>query len=268
MEALGLGSGMGLKALALAVVAGVLLWLFMRASDARARRKNDAHTAGRVIGFVGQMGTGKTYTAVSIAHRRLQAGANVWTNFKLNLPAEYADRWFQFRTWHDIIEAEDAVIIIDEAHLLAPSGRMDFPMAAKSKLSQARSYGLDLYWISQHESRVNKQLRDLTNFIFKCEQTLGGKGFKAKAFEMENLRRKSAKPLYVRRVKRTKTIDALYNTLEILDFDDLVESEDVEVAERMRAARDRRNDKTTGARASGGPSSDVLARLNGQPIDT
>jgi hypothetical protein len=98
-------------------------------------------------------------------------------------------------------------------------------MVARWKLAQARKFRLDVYWISQHENRVNSVLRDLTSMIYVCQAYMGGKYFVAHGFEPECVRKKG-EHLDRLTYKRDDTIANLYDTLEILEADDhLVEGD-------------------------------------------
>jgi RecA/RadA recombinase len=203
-----------------AVVLGLLVvWLDHR------KDKNKKHKGGQVIGVVGRMGSGKSYFAVKMAYNRLLAGVTVVTNFTMHfdhLPngEALAKNWRQFSGWDQFAELENAVVIIDEAHLYAPSSKhIDFPMIARFKMSQARKFKLDVYWISQHEDRVNRTLRDLTSMIFVCESFFGGTTFKALGYEPEKVRRKD-QHIERRGYRIDLNIANLYDTLQILDFDD------------------------------------------------
>jgi hypothetical protein len=213
--------------------------------------------SGQVVGIVGRMGSGKSYMAVRMAYRRLSNGANVCTNFTLKLTNHTEDgrcldgvpyirdeldedgkvvarwkdthwcpcktvtgQWRQFSGWEDFATLENAVVIIDEAHLYAPSNKtMVFPTVARFKMSQARKFRLDVYWISQHENRVNSILRDLTNIVYVCRSWAGGQWFSAVGYEPENMRRKN-QHLDRQGYKLDLRIANLYDTLQILDVDE------------------------------------------------
>lgn len=208
----------------------VVLGLAVVLLDHRAAQRSGDRTSGRVIGVVGRMGSGKSYFAVRMAHNRMRAGAQVVTNFSMTLPAELAGKWRQFNGWEQFAELEDCVVIIDEAHLYAPSSQhLHFPMIARFKLAQARKFGLDVYWISQHEDRVNRTLRDLTNMIYVCRSFFDGKYFSANGYEPEKLRRKD-EHIDRRGYRFDASIANLYDTLEILDVDE-------HVAQGMAGAR-------------------------------
>lgn len=213
------------------VVGGmVVLGLLVVVLDHWMQRRRGGRTSGRVVGVVGRMGSGKSYFAVRMAYSRLRAGARVCTNFTMNLPPHLAGNWQQFHGWDQFAELSDAVVIIDEAHLWAPSSQhLHFPTVARFKLSQARKFGLDVYWISQHEDRVNRTLRDLTNMVYVCRSFFEGRYFSAKGYEPEKLRKKG-EHIDRRGYRLDLRVANMYDTLEILDVDD-------HVAKGMGAAR-------------------------------
>jgi hypothetical protein len=218
----------GLLAVGLVVVVGVLCGVLGRLGAARERRQAVQGGAGRVVGIVGRMGSGKSYMAVRMAYRRLQAGTNVVTNFSMKLDGDPSIKgeWRQFRGWEDFATLENCIVIIDEAQLYAPSNKvLQFPMVARWKLAQARKFKLDIYWISQHENRVNSVLRDLTHMIYVCKAFMGGKTFLAYGYEPENVRKKGE---HIDRLnyRFNLKIGELYDTLQILDADEHLTSGD------------------------------------------
>jgi hypothetical protein len=210
--------------------------------------------AGKVVGVVGRMGSGKSYFAVRMAYRRLGRGENVCSNFTVNTERLRGRRrwwlpftrvkttfgtWTPFYGWEQIAELENCVVIVDEAHLYAPSSKsLQFPMVARWKLSMARKFGLDVYWISQHEDRVNRSIRDLTNLIYVCNAWFDHLAFSAKGYEPEKVRRKD------QHVDRrfyffSKYIASLYDTLEVLQVDEHLGDESID---RAHAIGNRYND--------------------------
>jgi hypothetical protein len=204
------------------------------------RKTGEAATGGngRVVGIVGRMGSGKSYFAVRTAWRRINAGANIVTNFTMvfdephdgkcpkGCTCKLRDRWQAFTGWEMFAYLEDAVVIIDEAHLWAPSNRpWDFPTVAKWKLAMARKFRLDLYWISQHEDRVARTIRDLTNMLYLCSSWGGGIYFTAKGWEPEVFRR-ATKHVDRKGYFFNAKIANLYDTLEVLETDTSVHGAD------------------------------------------
>lgn len=268
------------------------------------RRMNAATTktggSGRVVGIVGRMGSGKSYMAVRMAIRRLKRGANVVTNFTMNLDG--ADRvnelhkagakpkaiaaelsmpvervkvltgitgtWRMFRGWEQFAELEDAVVIIDEAHLYAPSNKsLVFPDVARFKMSQARKFGLDVYWVTQHENRVNSILKDLTNMMFVCRSWMSGTGFTVKGYEPEHMRKKG-KHLERQMYRLNVEMAGLYNTLEILAADDhLMKSKGMDTAARVAADYNARTLTGSAAELARDVHHDALSRVDPAAVD-
>lgn len=193
------------------------------------KRSGDDIQRGLVLGIVGRMGSGKSYMATRIAYQRMLRGANIVTNFTMHLecppsghkrrhcPCKLASQWQRFNDWPDLLPLTNAVVIIDEADLYAPSH--DFHAITDEvrwKMKMARKHKLDIYWIAQHESRVNRILRDvLTNEIAVCRSFFGGKYFSAKFYDptvVRRARQHSMRKGYFFNIK----IASLYDTLETI----------------------------------------------------
>lgn len=213
----------------LLVVAG-LCRVFVTAGQKR--------TTGRVVGIVGKMGSGKSYAAVRIAEDRLRTGVDVVTNFRMTLDrTRYAGRWAPFDGWDQLALLRDCVVIIDEAHLYAPSHQhVKFPMVARWALAHARKHGLDVIWISQHEDRVNRTLRDLTTSMYLTENMFGGRWFRVTEWEPEVFRRRR-RHLTRRWYRRRESICRLYDTSETIVTDVYALNGDRSAAAVRRAER-------------------------------
>lgn len=191
---------------------------------------------GSVVGIVGRMGSGKSYFAVRMAYNLLKTGgADVASNFTMRLDqagvkGEHTllcgeDVWDQIATLQGKLNEDGRtrrplVVIIDEAHNVAPASQsFKFPVAARWKLSMGRKFGIAVVWISQHEDRVNKTIRDLTNAIYVCNAWFDHLAFSAKGYEPEKMRRKDQhidRKFYFFKSR----IAAMYDTLEVLEIDD------------------------------------------------
>lgn len=233
---------------------------------ALARGSGDKYS-GKLIGVVGKMGSGKSLFAVRMAYRRMSHGANVRTNFTMNFPIHHEGecppkcekkkrcvcvrkkkmkaangstykmpclcqmkkRWAPFYGWEELAFLENAVVIVDEAHLMAPSH--DFhaiPEIARWKVSMGRKFHLDVYWISQNEKKISAQLRNDTHSIYLCRSWFEGMGrggaplvLTAKEYEPESMRKKDAH-IGRRLFKFNLGIAELYDTLEVMRSDKLV----------------------------------------------
>lgn len=211
---------------ALVVLVQLLVWWWSRGQQLK--------TGGSVTGIVGKMGAGKSYAAVRIAEDRMRRGVDVYSNFEMQLPPErYPGKWYPFRGWDQFAEIREAVVIIDEAHTYAPSHQhIKFPMIARWALAHARKHGVDVFWISQHEDRVNRTLRDLTTTMVLTEAWLGGKFFRVREWEPEHFR-KAKKELSRRWYRRKNAISNLYATGQAIEVDEYALQGD-KSAERVR----------------------------------
>jgi hypothetical protein len=221
--------------------------------------------AGRLTAHVGRLGTGKSYTAAANVLKGVKAGRRQVTSFDIAIPREYWSEdygegvWFNrtnertgecvecfrpalvstFNGWEAMLEVEDADITVDEAHLYAPSwDSKALPAPARWYLSHLRKLGVNLTWVSQHEDRTAKTLRDLTNEIVVHQVFyFGSCWFVGKHYEPENVRKKNKHTW--RTYKRFKmAVAATYDTLECTEFTGLTNLEDVALVAELA---DRRN---------------------------
>lgn len=220
------------------VLALLVLVVIMRSTGVDAQ-------SGKVIGIIGKMGSGKSFFAVRMAYQRMLRGAEIYTNFSMNLgpthetpcgdkcqakgrrpgrcrcvkhcPCQLAGRWHRFEGWEQFATITNAVVIIDEADLYAPAyDAKAIPDYIKWKLKMCRKHKVDLYWIAQSETQVSRILRlTLTNEIRVCQSWFGGKLFTAKTYP----------PAHVGRAKKhtgrsgflmRSNVAGLYDTLETI----------------------------------------------------
>lgn len=247
----------GVLVVVLAVVVAFYVW-----SNSRSK----GTPAGKVVGLVGLMGSGKTMFAVKEALRRMAKGVDVYTNFTMDVEhLGYPGKHYKLgpSIWDEIAVLTDAVVIIDEAHVAAPSHQhINFPMIARTAMAYARKQGLDVYWISQDEERVNKTLRSLTNKIGLCERTLFG-GFVVRFYEPKDFRKVKARPIDRRRYKLDLGIARCYDTKEQILVDDYALRNDPS-ADRVRAIQSALRTPAS-ASAGGGPSASEVAAAAPEP---
>lgn len=116
-----------------------------------------------IEGIVGLPGQGKTYEGVRRLLVAADSGRQCFSTTPINHPnVEHISR-------DEVVDPflPPGLIFLDEIHLWL--GSNDFRQLDPTwyeKLSQTRKDGHDVLWTSQHESRVLKQLRDNTNYIW------------------------------------------------------------------------------------------------------
>jgi hypothetical protein len=222
--------------------------------------------AGRLTAHVGRLGTGKSYTAAANVLKGVKAGRRQVTSFDIAIPRQYwsadygdgewSDRLNErtgetvevfrpalvstFDGWEGMLEVEDADITVDEAHLYAPSwDSKALPAPARWYLSHLRKLGVSMTWVSQHEDRTAKTLRDLTNEVVVHEVFFfGAMWFVGKHYEPENVRKKGKHTW--RSVNRFRMgVAAAYDTLECSEFTGLTNELDVELVAELAERRNR-----------------------------
>lgn len=123
-----------------------------------------------IIGFIGDMGSGKTLSMVRIAYSLYMKGYTIYSNFHLNFPFEYF-------TLRDILQyAENSqnftntVFLIDEAHIFMDSRRSGSAknLALSYFTLQTRKQNVWLFFTTQYYHQVEKRLRASTNAFVEC----------------------------------------------------------------------------------------------------
>jgi len=123
-----------------------------------------------VEGIVGLPGSGKTYLLAKIGIEDIKKGKEVYANFHLE-GARYFSRLPQVI---DIIKYKlvnkqpvKMTILIDEINLSFPSRMWQkIPGWVLYFWSQTRKFGLDIYYTSQSLARVDKVIREISNFVW------------------------------------------------------------------------------------------------------
>lgn len=164
-----------------------------------------------IEGYVGRPGAGKTYTLTERVLRVANSGRPVYVNF----PVKHPNVWVYGPG--DLFDLPPGLVVVDEAHLWFPArAALRLPVEWLAELSQTRKRGWDLIWSAQHESRVDRVIRDVTNWIWVCSAWLSWAGhpafFKATAYEPEYMRVKQRAGVTTWRVYRQRVADA-YDTL-------------------------------------------------------
>ncbi|MCA1706135.1 MAG: zonular occludens toxin domain-containing protein [Actinobacteria bacterium] len=176
-----------------------------------------------IEGYIGRPGSGKSYSMTARAFRKGQRYDAVYANYRLQVPG-----FNYLRGPEDLLKlkaesSRKVLVLIDEVHLWLPARMaMKLPPSLWMQLSQTRKAGWDLHWAAQHESRVDRVLRDVTNWFWYC--TSWGQGvnpldrpllFVNTRYEPERYRKKKSAISRVPRLFSSK-IAALYDTRESL----------------------------------------------------
>lgn len=164
-----------------------------------------------ICGIIGLPGAGKTLEAVRralIAHKN---GQHVYSNIPLNLPDD---------AWTLVVPetlglVRGGFVLLDEVHLWLPARRsMQLPSSWLGMFSQTRKMGWELWWTAQHETRVDRALRDVTSWMYLAEAfVLPFEVYTYKQYEPENFRRPGHAMGRAKWRRRSKSASEAYNTM-------------------------------------------------------
>jgi len=121
--------------------------------------------------YVGDMGSGKTLSAIKEAYNYYLKGFKVLSNMHLNFPHEKI-------TSNDIIKFHknkaslyNCVVLIDEIHIFMDSRRAVGKKNVMGTyfITQTRKLKVKLLGTTQHRHQVDKRLRDNTQIFVDCE---------------------------------------------------------------------------------------------------
>lgn len=200
-----------------------------------------------IEGYIGRPGSGKSYTLTARALELAARGRDVFANYPIN-----AKNCFTFSP-DDLLDLPPGVIVIDEAHLWFPARQsLKLPPSWLAMLSQTRKNGWDLLWCAQHENRVDRVIRDVSNWMWLCTAWLSWNDhpvlFKATSYEPESFRNEKRKNITRTRVFSREVADS-YNTFE-----------------RLNSARHLFDEKDAYAKTSDGEKARRAAALGGVPL--
>lgn len=159
---------------------------------------------------LGYQGSGKTLYLVKKAHEAFRRGKNIYSNIHLNFPYNPID-------YNDIIECryENAVVLIDEAHLLLParaSLQKTSRIIVDNFLSMVRKKNLEVYATTQTERKIDVRFREEADYIYYAEKYAYKKRW-GKVLHNQDL------PLKVPIKIKLKVIQTLDNAMITLSFD-------------------------------------------------
>jgi GTPase SAR1 family protein len=123
-----------------------------------------------IIGFIGDMGSGKTLSMVKLAYSLYNKGYRILSNFRLNFPFEY----FSLEDVLGYAESDtnfvNTIFLVDEAHIFMDSRRSSSArnLALSYFILQTRKKNVWLFFTTQYYHQVDKRLRASTNAFVEC----------------------------------------------------------------------------------------------------
>lgn len=166
-----------------------------------------------VEGFTGLPGSGKTYYLAKLGLEAIKQGRIVYANFKLE-GANY------FSNLKDVFQIRKGVILVDEINLSCASRFWNkFPPELAYFWSQTRKMELDIYWSAQHIDRVDKIVREISNFAWTMKKLPFG-FFIAREFLPEHITKEKRICFDTRFFRLKKKIYSKYNTYELISLPD------------------------------------------------
>lgn len=164
--------------------------------------------------LIGRPGSGKSYELTRRVLEQADRDRMVFTNYDVAHPNVY-----KF-TPDQLMDLPPGLVVIDEAHLWFPARMsLKLPMSWLAGMSQTRKKGWDLLLAAQHETRLDRAVRDVVSWNWLCSAWFSHNGhpvvFAASSWEPEFFRRPE------RRMTRkisffNPRVAAAYNTFESL----------------------------------------------------
>lgn len=118
--------------------------------------------------ITGMQGSGKTLLMVKKAYEYHLMGKTIYSNVNLHFP-------YRELTYEEIVncELENAIVILDECHLLLPSRRSLSKINVQivdGFLSMVRKKGLTIFGSTQTQRKVDVRFREEADYIYRCEK--------------------------------------------------------------------------------------------------
>lgn len=167
-----------------------------------------------IEGLIGRPGSGKSFELTARALEQADRDRLVFANYYIDHPNAYVFKPDQ------LMDLPPGLVVIDEAHLWFPARMsLKLPMSWLSGMSQTRKKGWDLLWAAQHETRVDKVIRDVTSWMWLSSAWFGWNGhpvvFGSSCWEPEYFRRPEKRFTRKMRLYSSRVAGA-YNTHETL----------------------------------------------------
>jgi len=133
--------------------------------------------------IVGRRGSGKTLLATKILLGRMRNGENCYANYPVTLYQRRRISWLRSE-WIPIARAgvvasliqttdlTNCTVCIDEANLWASTREWQkIPSTVLSSWAQSRKAGVSFIFTTQHETRVDKIIQQLADWLLICDRT-------------------------------------------------------------------------------------------------
>lgn len=164
--------------------------------------------------LIGRPGSGKSYELTARVLDAADKDRLVFTNYAVSHP-----NVFMF-TPDQLLDLPPGLVVIDEAHLWFPSRMsLKLPMSWLAGMSQTRKKGWDLLIAAQHETRLDRAIRDVCHWMWLCSAWFEWDGhpavFTSKCWEPEAFRKPGKH--YVRKMRFfSRRVAEAYDTFESL----------------------------------------------------
>jgi zona occludens toxin (predicted ATPase) len=167
-----------------------------------------------IEGYVGRPGSGKSYTLTARVLEEADKGRTVFTNYGVKHPNVYL-----FGP-SELLDLPAGLVVIDEAHLWFPARMsLKLPMSWLAGMSQTRKRGWDLLWCAQHPTRIDRAIRDVSDWMWHCSSWIKSGGhpllFKSQCYEPELFRKPKA-AMATRWRPFSSRVAGAYDTFETL----------------------------------------------------
>lgn len=164
--------------------------------------------------LIGRPGSGKSYELTRRVVEAADRDRLVFTNYAVKHPNVYTF------TPDQLMDLPPGLVVIDEAHLWFPARMsLKLPMSWLAGMSQTRKNGWDMLLAAQHESRLDRAVRDVCSWMWLCSAWGSHNGhpiaFAAASWEPEFFRRPEKR--FTRRVNFfNQRVASSYDTFERL----------------------------------------------------
>jgi len=123
-----------------------------------------------IIGYVGDMGSGKTLSMIKMAYMLHLKGYSIYSNIKLNFPFQYFSLDEILSYAENDTNFVNTVFLVDEAHIFmdSRSSMTKRNMILSYFILQTRKKNVWLFFTTQYYHQIDKRLRASSNAIVEC----------------------------------------------------------------------------------------------------